>query len=211
MAPMQWPDASVSATGATGFEAMPAEFDTITMVPAQGGGFVVSVPSGQGLPCTEDPELFFAEAPADVEAAKALCQGCRARAECLEGALERREPWGVWEANCSCAVWSFRASVRVGVPARTPRVSASRPPDEFEGAGFRRASQCDGARAAASPAAQQAGRLTDLADNTMRSTLPAAQHHAYGAAPYAPHATKCTQCTSFMTRTTRSSCTCQRC
>ena len=35
-------------------------------------------------------------APADVEAAKALCQGCRARAECLAGALERREPWGVW-------------------------------------------------------------------------------------------------------------------
>ena len=96
MAPMQWPDASVSATSATGFEAMPAEFDTITMVPAQGGGFVVSVPNGLDLPCTEDPELFFAEAPADVEAAKALCQGCRARVECLNGALERREPWGVW-------------------------------------------------------------------------------------------------------------------
>jgi WhiB family redox-sensing transcriptional regulator len=96
MAPMQWPDASVSATGATGFEAMPAEFDMITMVPAQGGGFVISVPNGQDLLCAEDPELFFAEAPADVEAAKALCQGCRARAECLEGALERREPWGVW-------------------------------------------------------------------------------------------------------------------
>jgi WhiB family redox-sensing transcriptional regulator len=53
-------------------------------------------PVGLDLPCTEDPELFFAEAPADVEAAKALCQGCRARAACLEGALERREPWGVW-------------------------------------------------------------------------------------------------------------------
>ena len=32
----------------------------------------------------------------DVEAAKALCQGCRIRAACLEGAVERREPWGVW-------------------------------------------------------------------------------------------------------------------
>ncbi len=51
---------------------------------------------GLDLPCTDDPELFFAEAPADVEAAKALCQGCRIRAACLEGALERREPWGVW-------------------------------------------------------------------------------------------------------------------
>ena len=48
------------------------------------------------LPCTEDPELFFAESPQDVELAKAMCRGCRARLACLAGALERREPWGVW-------------------------------------------------------------------------------------------------------------------
>ena len=57
---------------------------------------VADVPAGRDLPCAEDPELFFAEAPADVEAAKALCQGCRIRVACLEGALDRREPWGVW-------------------------------------------------------------------------------------------------------------------
>jgi WhiB family transcriptional regulator, redox-sensing transcriptional regulator len=49
------------------------------------------------LPCrTNDAELFFAESPSDVEHAKALCLGCPVRAECLAGALERREPWGVW-------------------------------------------------------------------------------------------------------------------
>ena len=48
------------------------------------------------LPCTEDPELFFAESPQDVEQAKAKCRECRARLACLAGALERREPWGVW-------------------------------------------------------------------------------------------------------------------
>src|SRR3954453_16133496 len=49
------------------------------------------------LPCRlNDPELFFAEQPADVELAKSLCQTCPVRAECLAGALERREPWGVW-------------------------------------------------------------------------------------------------------------------
>jgi WhiB family redox-sensing transcriptional regulator len=48
------------------------------------------------LPCTQDPELFFAESSQDVEQAKALCRGCRARLACLVGALERREPWGVW-------------------------------------------------------------------------------------------------------------------
>ena len=49
------------------------------------------------LPCrSNDAELWFAEAPADVELAKALCLDCPVRAECLAGALERREPWGVW-------------------------------------------------------------------------------------------------------------------
>jgi WhiB family redox-sensing transcriptional regulator len=57
---------------------------------------MASVPSGLDLPCRDDPELFFAEAPEDVEDAKALCRGCAARLACLSGALERREPWGVW-------------------------------------------------------------------------------------------------------------------
>ena len=50
-----------------------------------------------GLPCrVNDPELWFAESPADVEFAKTLCVECPVRALCLDGALERREPWGVW-------------------------------------------------------------------------------------------------------------------
>ena len=49
------------------------------------------------LPCrVKNPELWFAESPADVEFAKALCQECPVRSLCLDGALERREPWGVW-------------------------------------------------------------------------------------------------------------------
>jgi WhiB family redox-sensing transcriptional regulator len=53
--------------------------------------------SAEQLPCRrEDPELFFAETPQDVELAKAMCLECPLRAECLAGALERREPWGVW-------------------------------------------------------------------------------------------------------------------
>lgn len=49
------------------------------------------------LPCrVADPELFFAEAPGDVEQAKALCLDCPVREVCLAGALARREPWGVW-------------------------------------------------------------------------------------------------------------------
>ena len=52
---------------------------------------------GESIPCREyDAELWFAESPADVEFAKGLCASCPALAECLAGALERREPWGVW-------------------------------------------------------------------------------------------------------------------
>ena len=56
-----------------------------------------AAPRHETVPCrTYGPELFFAESPADVERAKSLCQPCPVRAACLAGALERREPWGVW-------------------------------------------------------------------------------------------------------------------
>ncbi len=49
------------------------------------------------LPCrVNDPDLWFAEWPTHVEFAKALCGDCPVRVLCLDGALERREPWGVW-------------------------------------------------------------------------------------------------------------------
>jgi WhiB family redox-sensing transcriptional regulator len=48
-------------------------------------------------PCRSyDPELWFAERPDEVALAQALCGDCPVRAACLTGALERREPWGVW-------------------------------------------------------------------------------------------------------------------
>ncbi len=56
------------------------------------------VARGDGdLPCREHPaDLWFAELPAEVEHAKELCGPCPLREMCLAGALERREPWGVW-------------------------------------------------------------------------------------------------------------------
>jgi WhiB family redox-sensing transcriptional regulator len=50
-----------------------------------------------GLPCQVlDADLWFAETPAELERAKSYCLGCPVRAGCLSGALDRREPWGVW-------------------------------------------------------------------------------------------------------------------
>jgi WhiB family redox-sensing transcriptional regulator len=49
------------------------------------------------LPChLHDPDLWFAESPADIERAKAVCATCPVRRECLAGALRRNEPCGVW-------------------------------------------------------------------------------------------------------------------
>jgi len=49
------------------------------------------------MPCrVNNPELWFAESPTDVEHAKSLCLDCPVRSLCLAGALDRREPWGVW-------------------------------------------------------------------------------------------------------------------
>ncbi len=49
------------------------------------------------LPCrTFDPDLWFAEAPAELELAKSLCRSCPLLVGCLAGAIERAEPWGVW-------------------------------------------------------------------------------------------------------------------
>jgi len=49
------------------------------------------------VPCRRfDPDLWFADAPAELELAKSLCGDCPVRVECLAGALERAEPWGVW-------------------------------------------------------------------------------------------------------------------
>lgn len=47
-------------------------------------------------PCSQQPELFFAEHGAALARAREMCVGCPLRAECLAGALERGEPHGVW-------------------------------------------------------------------------------------------------------------------
>jgi WhiB family transcriptional regulator, redox-sensing transcriptional regulator len=71
-------------------------------------------PAATALPCHEHPaDLWFAELPAQVETAKALCGGCPIREQCLAGALERAEPWGVWGGQLVLA--------GVVVPRKRPR------------------------------------------------------------------------------------------
>jgi WhiB family redox-sensing transcriptional regulator len=56
-----------------------------------------TVTVGEGIACREnDAELWFSDTPDGVEFAKALCRTCPLQVECLAGALDRSEPWGVW-------------------------------------------------------------------------------------------------------------------
>ena len=41
-------------------------------------------------------DLFFSEQLDDILHAKAFCRECPVRTECLDAAIARREPWGVW-------------------------------------------------------------------------------------------------------------------
>lgn len=96
---MYWPGTTAALRDPAGFavESAPAEAQARTGPAVLAGPMATpGLPNGLGLPCSDDPELFFAESPQDVESAKELCQGCPARRTCLTGALERREPWGVW-------------------------------------------------------------------------------------------------------------------
>jgi WhiB family redox-sensing transcriptional regulator len=66
------------------------------------------------LPCrVNNPELWFAESPSDVEFAKTLCTDCPVRDMCLSGAKDRREPWGVWGGELFLA--------GVVIPRKRPR------------------------------------------------------------------------------------------
>ena len=40
--------------------------------------------------------LFFSDTPLDIARAKAICAKCSLTTSCLDAAIERAEPWGVW-------------------------------------------------------------------------------------------------------------------
>lgn len=44
----------------------------------------------------QDPDLFFPERGASTKEAKAVCQGCEVRGDCLEYALANGEKFGIW-------------------------------------------------------------------------------------------------------------------
>ena len=101
------------------------------------------------LPCRKfDPDLWFSDAPAELELAKALCADCPVRVECLAGALDRAEPWGVWGGEIF-----ERGAV---VPRKRPR-GRPRKQDAARDAGLR--AETDARIASLTAVASLAGRV----------------------------------------------------
>ena len=74
------------------------------------------------IPCrVYDAELWFAELPAHVEQAKALCRECPARAACLDGALD---------GSATAPTGFALAIVYVETRAGEPRVSSAGGPSD---------------------------------------------------------------------------------
>ena len=65
--------------------------------------------------------LFFSDELQDIAAAKGICALCPAMADCLEGAIERREPWGVWGGQLFLNGRILMSKRRRGRPPKNPR------------------------------------------------------------------------------------------
>lgn len=70
--------------------------------------------------------LFFSDELLDIAAAKRICASCPVIEPCLEGALARKEPLGVWGGQLFSNGRILAAKRRRGRPPKNPR-----PEDEF--------------------------------------------------------------------------------
>ncbi len=66
-------------------------------------------------------ELFFSEELQDIAAAKRICADCAVIAPCLEGAIHRQEPCGVWGGQLFLSGRILNIKRRRGRPPKHPR------------------------------------------------------------------------------------------
>lgn len=73
-------------------------------------------------PCHGLVDLFFDERPEAITKSKSLCAGCELVKECLNGALERAEAYGVWGGTDYQERQAIAASLGYPIPKRKPDV-----------------------------------------------------------------------------------------
>lgn len=66
-------------------------------------------------------QVFFSEELQDIAQAKSLCAACPVMLTCLEGAVARREPWGVWGGQLFLNGKILATKRRRGRPPKQPR------------------------------------------------------------------------------------------
>jgi len=71
--------------------------------------------------------VFFSEELQDIARAKTICSECPVMLTCLEGAIARREPWGVWGGQLFLNGKILATKRRRGRPPKTPRVEDQLP------------------------------------------------------------------------------------
>ena len=65
--------------------------------------------------------MFFSEELQDIAHAKTICSECPVMLTCLEGAIARREPWGVWGGQMFLNGKILASKRRRGRPPKVPR------------------------------------------------------------------------------------------
>jgi WhiB family redox-sensing transcriptional regulator len=94
------------------------------LVPGWAEGSMIGLGDVTGdvsLPChNAEPELFFDETPSRIALAKSLCGGCPMKSACLEGAMSRKEPCGVWGGELFVEGEVVSAKRSVGRPRLNP-------------------------------------------------------------------------------------------
>lgn len=66
-------------------------------------------------------DLFFSEDLSEIAAAKQVCARCPVMLSCLEGAVARAEPWGVWGGQLFLNGKMLAVKRRRGRPRKHPR------------------------------------------------------------------------------------------
>ena len=111
----------------------PAGFDTIVEIGTTEGGVVidevVTEADGDGdwelqAACRAvdgAADLFFSEELSDIVEAKRICAECPVIAPCLEGAIARSEPCGVWGGQLFANGRILTQKRRRGRPPKVPR------------------------------------------------------------------------------------------
>ena len=65
--------------------------------------------------------LFFSDDDHELARAKAICRPCGLRAECLAGAIEREEPYGVWGGKLVLDGVAVEVKRKRGRPPKHPK------------------------------------------------------------------------------------------